>query len=197
MNLSSFWFPLAAAVAALFVVALVVAIVSLARSRVRPSSPEEREDLAHLPLTPFQKRAWWSLAITVAMVTGCVVVIARHGPVAYFDDAGGRTLVIVFVMVAMISHLVVVVPAGLRARSGRGSDERDRSVLASAPMLQAAACLVTTAAWAIALTEGYRGAGIPTGFMALVFWSVFLAQILAHSGGILLGYHLERNHAQG
>ncbi len=198
MNTADLWTPIALLTGTGFVLAGIMLVRSLVKGRLPATSPEERSEIASLPMTGLQKRAWWGLGIGLAMVAACVLVIARAGPVTYFDDGDLRLIVLAFIMVTLATHLVVLVPTGL-SRGGRPTlDERDRMVLARAPHVQAAAGLITVAAWSIALTESYRGEpGIPTGFMSLIFWSVFVAQIVAHSGGVLLGYWLARHHGEG
>lgn len=198
MEDSGFWFPIAIMVGVLFVLAVVLLVRGLAKSRIVAASPEERTEMASLPMTPLQKRAWFGLSVGLVMTAAAVVVIARAGPLVYFDDGDLRLVVLAFIMTVMVSHLVVLVPTGIGKRARHSLDERDRMVLARAPQIQTAAGLVTVAAWMIALTETYRGeVGIPTGFMYLIFWSVFVAQTVAHSAGILLGYWLARHHAEG
>jgi hypothetical protein len=195
MEWSQVWFPVAILVGVGLIVAMFLFVRTLLTTRIPATSPEEREELAHLPMTPLQKRAWVGLLIGLAMTTAIVVVIARVGPVAYFDDDDLRLVVLGLLMTTLASYLVVVVPTGLTAVSKGAPDERDERVLAIAPHIQVAAILVTVASWSAVLTEVYRGEGIPTGFMYLLFWSVFLAYMLAHSAGILFGYWFARDHA--
>ena len=54
------WAPIAVLVAVGFVVMAVVAIKWLRDQRVVPSSPEEEDEMAHLPLTTLQRREWRS-----------------------------------------------------------------------------------------------------------------------------------------
>jgi hypothetical protein len=187
------WFPIALLVAALFVVATVLFARNLARHRVPATSPEERAEMASLPMTALQKRAWIGLLVGLAMVAGIVITIGRVGPVAYFEDDQLRTVVLLFMGGTLISYLYVLMPTALKDAARGGLDERDKRILAVAPHIQAAAGLITFITWSVFLTETYRGEGIPTGFMYLIFWSMFIAHMLAHSAGILFGYWFARD----
>jgi len=192
------WSPIAVTVTVLFLVSIVMLARNLKASRVVPATPEERAEFASLPMTPLQKRAWWGLAVGLAMALAATAVISIDGPVAYFDDDNLRLIVLAFIFGALASYLFVVVPVGLRERSRRELDERDQKVLTFAPNAQSVASLITVAGWSFALTELYRGTdGIPTGFMYLIFWTVFVVQAIAYSAGILLGYWFARSHGQG
>jgi hypothetical protein len=189
------WAPIAILVAVGFVVMAVVAIKWLRDQRVIPSSPEEEEDMAHLPMTTLQRRAWWALAFGLALDIAIVVLIARVGVVAYSNDDSLRSVVVVLVFLSLAVYLGMLLPTALQV--GRsGVDERDQKVLTTAPSVQAGAMMITTVAWTIYLTEEFRGIGIPTEYMYPLAGSVFLVFMLAHSVGILIGYWLSRRHAQ-
>lgn len=194
MDTPGFWAPVAIIVGALFVLTAVLLVRNLIRHRTPATSPEELADMASLPMTPLQKRAWWGLALGLAMTTAIVSVIAWYGPTVYFEDDDLRLVVIALIFGVLAGYLYVIVPM---ARTG-GLDERDRRIMTIAPQVQAAAGLVTVAGWSVALTESFRGQdGIPTDYMYLLFWSLFVAHMLAHSAGILFGYWFARDHAQG
>jgi Na+/melibiose symporter-like transporter len=192
MALGIIWFPIAILVGVLFVVATVLFARNLARHRVPATSPEERAEMASLPMTALQKRAWVGLLVGLGMVAGIVVTITRVGLVAYFEDDDLRTVVLLFMLGALLSYLYVLVPTAMKGAAEGGLDERDKRILAAAPHIQAAAGLITFVAWSVFLTETYRGEGIPTGFMSL-----FIAYMLAHSVGILFGYWFARDHGEG
>jgi hypothetical protein len=171
------WAPIAILVAVGFVVMAVVAIKWLRDQRVIPSSPEEEEDMAHLPMTTLQRRAWWALAFGLS------------------NDDSLRSVVVVLVFLSLAVYLGMLLPTALQV--GRsGVDERDQKVLTTAPSVQAGAMMITTVAWTIYLTEEFRGIGIPTEYRYPLAGSVFLVFMLAHSVGILIGYWLSRRHAQ-
>jgi hypothetical protein len=198
MGASSIWSPIAVIVTVLFLASIVVFVRNLRKYRVAPASPEERAELASLPMTPLQKRAWWGLIVGLAMALAIVGVISIDGPVAYFDNDDLRLIVLVFIFGALASYLFVIVPLGWQEARHGSLDERDRKILMVAPNAQSVASLLTVVAWSIALTEAYRGEpGIPTGFMYLISWSVFVVQAIAYPAGVLLGYWFARSHGQG
>jgi hypothetical protein len=159
-------------------------------------SPEEAEELAHLPMTSLQRRAWWAFGLGLALAAAIVALIAPNGVVEYSNDDSLRITVVLLVLASIAVYLVMLVPTALRF--GRdGVDERDLKVMALAPTFQAGAMLVTVVAWTIYLTEEFRGVGIPTEYMYPLFGTVFLVFMLAHSAGILISYGFSRRHAQG
>ena len=200
MNASTPWWS---GVGLLSVVGLAVVAVTLFVSRLRAGrkglSQQALAELGKLPMTPLQKRAWWALIIGLGLTVAVAVLIADVGPVAYFDDDDLRIVVLLLEGGVLASFLFVIVPVGLHAATrGAKLDERDQRILSVAPHAQAVAVLITLVAWSIALTEIYRGeGGIPRGFMYLMASSVFLAYLLAHSAGILMGYWFARHDAEG
>ena len=198
MELSNLWFPIAILVTALLVVATVLAVRRLMQHRVPATSPEERAEMSALPMTSLQKRAWIALLLGLGLATAIVITIARVGPTAYFDDDDLRIVVLFFIFGMLASFLYVLVPTALKEGGRDALDERDKRILSIAPHAQAAACLMTVAAWTTVLTEAFRGeSGIPTGFMHLMFWSVFIVYMLSHSIGILFGYWFAKDHGEG
>jgi hypothetical protein len=68
-------------------------------------------------------------------------------------------------------------------------DERDRTILASAPAGQAPAMMVTMAAWMIFLIETFHASHfIPSVFLYLIFWSLLMVSILALLAGVVISY---------
>jgi len=189
------WSPIAVAVVVGLLVAIVLGVRWLRGQKVVPSSPEEAEEIAHLPMTSLQRRAWWALSLGLALAAAIVTVVATNGVVAYSSDDSLRTIVTVLFMASLGVYLVLLIPTAMRSMSG-GDDERDQRVMATAPTFQAGAMMVTVVAWSIYLTEAFRDIGIPTEYMYPMFGSVFLVYMLAHSAGILIGYAFGRRHAQ-
>lgn len=192
----SLWGPVAVLVALGIVVVVVLAVMWLRDHRVVPSSPEEAEEMAHLPMTSLQRRAWLAFSIQLAVATAIVVLVARVGVVEYSADDSLRSIVLVLVFMSLGVYLGMLVPAALRAARG-DADERDEKVMANASSIQVGAMMITVFAWTIYLTEAFRGVGIPTEYMYPLSGSVFLVFMLAHSAGILVGYWFARRHAQG
>lgn len=196
MFAQTLWVPITAVVALGFVVVAVIAVKWLGDHRIVPSSPEEAEEMAHLPMTSLQRRAWWAFSIQLALGIAIVVLVARVGVVEYSADDSLRSVVLVLAFLSVGVYLGMLMPAALRAARG-DADERDEKVMANASSIQAGAMLVTVFAWAIYLTEVFRGIGIPTEYMYPLSGSVFLVFMLAHSAGILISYWFSHRHAQG
>lgn len=195
MSDQGFWAPIAILVGVGFVVVAVIAVKWLRDQRIEPSSPEEADEMAHLPMTPLQRRAWWAFSIGFVLAVAIFALMAINGIEEYSADDTLRTIVTVLILVSLGVYVGMLVPTALRA--GRAdADERDLRVMATAPSIQAGAMLVTVFAWTIYLTERFRGEGIPTEYMYPLSWSVFLVFMLSHSAGILIGYWLSRRHAQ-
>ncbi|RKY19711.1 MAG: hypothetical protein DRQ55_10000 [Planctomycetota bacterium] len=195
MGLTDRWSIVAVSVAALFVLAVGLVAHRIIRGRGAPVSPEERAELAQLAMTPLQKRAWTGLLVGLAMILACVAVVANAGTKTYSADGDLRLLVVGFVFVAMLAWQRVLSLS--RSTSGAVLDERDRRVLLFAPHVQTAAVLITVSFWCVALTESFRGEGIPTDYMYLLFWSVFLTLTVSFSAGILIGYRWIGTHGEG
>ena len=68
-------------------------------------------------------------------------------------------------------------------------DERDKLIMGRSPKVQLLAVFITLFVWTFSLTEFYRDEGqIPVSFPLLVFYSLFIVNVLAQSVGILIGY---------
>lgn len=190
------WGPIALLVIIGLLGVVIVAIWWFRSRRFVASTPEEAEEIAHLPMTSLQRRAWWAFGLGLAIVIAIVAVVAPDGVVEYSNNDSSRTIVVVLALVFLVVYLVMLVPTALRA--GRGAtDERDLRVMATAPSIQAGAMLVTVMAWTLYLTEEFRDVGVPTEYMYPIFGSVFLVYMLSHAAGILIGYWLSRGYAQG
>ena len=196
MLAQSLWGPIAALVALGFVVVAVIAVKWLRDHRIVPSSPDEAEEMAHLPMTSLQRRAWWAFSVQLALAIAIVVLVGRVGVVEYSADDSLRSVVLVLVVLSLGVYLGMLLPAVLRATRG-DADERDEKVMANASSIQAGAIMVAVVSWTIYLTEAFRGVGIPTEYMYPLSGSVFLVFMLAHPAGILFGYWISRRHAQG
>lgn len=155
--------------------------------------------LGDVPPTPLQKRAWWALAFGVVWCGALVVITTRTDPSAMMENRSERLL---FTAVLVGGLLVYVMGLALLKRGNRGGtvvlDERDRTILARVGGIQSGFMLASLAVWAIALTEVYWDEGsIPVAYANLIFWSTFVVYFVSHSLGILLGYALGGDDAQG
>ena len=69
--------------------------------------------------------------------------------------------------------------------------ERDRAILARAPLAQSTGLILVLAIWMISLGQMFHAEGVvPMVYIYLIFGSVILTSLIAQSVGILLGYWL-------
>jgi hypothetical protein len=177
------------------VLGLVLAIRLWPRNRQR--SADERAEMDSAPLAPLQKRAWWGLAIGTLTLVAITTILMRTGAQAYWEDDALRTKVVAIFLGGLFAYVVVLLTL-VKSELGGGIDERDREILSRAPVAQSAAMLIALAAWCVSLQELYRGQeGIPRVFLYLIFGSIVLVNIAAHSAGILLGYWFRARHGEG
>jgi len=176
-------FPIIAiVVAGLFVVALVRVVQTLRADRP-PAGSEP------VPATSLERAALWGALAVVAVVGAAAWLLMTNGPETVMNDDGLRLQFTAIVLsgVALFGVLAVWVPSTLMRRASL--DERDRAVLARAPMFQGGLMLLTVAAWTIGLQETFRGTpGVPVTYLQLLFWSCLAANMLAWPLGILAGY---------
>jgi len=153
----------------------------------RAPGPALDEDL---PATPLQRLARRSLGLGLALGAAAAALVVALGPERLFAETPFRLGFTALVLAVLGVLAFLSVRAWTWARREDGTlDERDRGILGSAHSVQAAAMLVTLAAWMIGLQETYREAGaIPVAWLMLVFWSCVVANVLALPLGILLGY---------
>ena len=138
-------------------------------------------------MAPLQKRAWYGLVIGVVMAIAIIVVfITKGGVTAYTEDPGMRAILAALFVGGLVAYLIVM---NLTLRKPGQVDERDRLIMGRAPVVQLWAVFISLAVWSITLTEIYWDEGqIPVIFPYLVFMSLFIANVLAQSLGILIGY---------
>ena len=202
MPATSLWNALALGLPAVLLALVALLLLGSAlrrRSRNARLTAEERRALGRLPLTPLQRRAWWGLAVGVALATLAGAVIWQRGPASFSEDDALRAFVLgVVVVVGLADILLLRVP---RLRTGKGAmvlDERDERVLHRAPTVQSRIVLLSLIAWSIGLTEAYAEEGaIPIGYTYLLLMSTLIVHVVAYSAGILVGYWMVQNDAQG
>jgi len=140
-----------------------------------------------LPMTPLQKRAWWSLGIGVVLTVAILAIFLIRGLSAYDEDPSMRLLVLILFVGTLLTSLFLDSPG-----SGRGLallDERDQLTLRHAPRVQSVAMIITLGIWTAVLTKFYHGEGaVPMIFLYMMLFSVLIVNALAFSTGILLGY---------
>jgi len=173
------------------IAAIVAALVGLTlltwlpRPRVPPLEPG-----TELPDTPLQRLARWSLVLGVVPALAAGGMVVRYGSQAIYEDDGLRAVFTLCLLVIVVIFLVTTVRLkSWVARMDATLDERDRAILDRAPALQPAAMLLILAAWMIGLVERFHGVGaVPLFYLYLVFWSCWVAMLLALPLGILIGY---------
>ncbi|MGD8330340.1 MAG: hypothetical protein PVJ49_12980 [Acidobacteriota bacterium] len=176
----------------------IAGLVLLVRSW--PASPqlsaEERADMAGAPMPPLQKRAWVGLSIAVITTAVVTYLVASNGAAEYWVNDQLRLTVMMIFIGGLIAWAIV--PATLMLGEGerKNVDERDRAILARAPMFQQVAILLALAAWLISLTQRFHDEGaVPVVYLYLLFGSIILVNMMAQSLGVLLGYWLKVGNA--
>jgi hypothetical protein len=187
--------PLLGTVVALAIVGLALLIRSWPRHG--ELSSEERAEMAQAPMPPLQRRGWWGLLIGGLTFGVITTILSTQGAVAYWNDDGLRLVVVGIFIGGLLAHVLVT---GLPAlsRGGAALDERDRAILARAPMAQTTVVLLALAAWLITLGERFHDEGaVPMVYLYLIFGSVVLLIFIGQSLGILMGYWLGAGDGQG
>jgi hypothetical protein len=71
---------------------LAVLFFSIRKSLQSQIIHDEEGGRIRLPMTPLQKRAWWSFGIGLVMFASILVVLLLKGPLGIFEDDGLRLL---------------------------------------------------------------------------------------------------------
>jgi hypothetical protein len=157
----------------------------------RPSGDGSAEWTAPLPQTPLQRAAWRGLVLGVLVTLALVAVLALTGPDGFAADGRVRGAVYGLLIIGAIP--VLRLSRAARPGSTGYADERDRAILARAPVAQVPAMIAVLAAWTVILTERYWTTGeVPVVFLALILWSCVFVAIVALPLGILMGYREAR-----
>jgi len=136
-------------------------------------------------MAPLQKRALYGLAFGVVWAVAIIVVFIVKGGVSTFSEDQGFRLIIDGLWVGGLIFYGILM---LTLRKQSQVDERDRLILARAPVVQLWAVIFSLVIWTIVLTESYWDQGIPPIFMYLVIISTLTVSAVAQSIGILIGY---------
>jgi hypothetical protein len=163
-------------------------VLTFSARAARPRVPPLPSDV-DLPTTPLQRLARRGLVAGAVLAMGAGGLFMAYGPERLDREDGPRLLFTALLLAIAVVFLAVTVQ--LKAWSGRSDgtlDERDRAILDRAPAWQARAMLVTLAIWMIGLAEHFHGAGVPVFYLYLIFWSVWVVDLLALPVGILVGY---------
>jgi hypothetical protein len=137
-------------------------------------------------MAPLQKRALYSLGIGITLAIVLIIVVILKDINTFDEDLGFRVIVYVLWVGVPLSYLIVV---NLTLRKPGQIDERDKLIMAKAPMVQYLAILFSLAAWTIALTEAFSDQGhVPVIYLTLIMISTLIISTIAQSAGILIGY---------
>lgn len=188
--------PLLASVLGLGIVAVVLLI------RTWPEKPElsaeERAEMKDAPMPALQRRAWWGLAIGLGSFLLAAYLLTTRGVMTYWEDDGFRMTVLVVFLAGLLGSVGVTNLPLLRLRALGDLDERDRAVLARAPIAQMALGLLGLAAWLVALGQKFHAEGaVPMVYLYILFGSIVLLTMIGQSIGIILGYHFGARNAEG
>ncbi|MFC1952133.1 hypothetical protein ACFLV8_00660 [Chloroflexota bacterium] len=137
-------------------------------------------------MAPLQKRALYSLGIGVVLAIALIIIVVLKDITTFDEDLGFRLIVYALWIGVPLSYLIVV---GLTLRKPGQIDERDKLIMAKAPMVQYLAILFSLVAWTIALTEAFSDQGqVPVIYLTLIMISTLIISTIAQSAGILIGY---------
>ncbi|MFC1910710.1 hypothetical protein ACFLUQ_02105 [Chloroflexota bacterium] len=137
-------------------------------------------------MAPLQKRALYSLGIGITLAIVLIIIVILKDINTFDEDLGFRMIVYALWIGVPLSYLIVV---NLTLRKPGQIDERDKLIMAKAPMVQYLAILFSLAAWTIALTEAFSDQGhVPVIYLTLIMISTLIISTIAQSAGILIGY---------
>jgi hypothetical protein len=143
-------------------------------------------------MAPLQKRAFYGLIFGIAWaITIVAVFILKGGAVAFDADQGFRLIMDGIWIGGLVVYLVLFYPI---LRKPDLVDERDKLIYDRSPRMQWLAIIFTLAAWVIGLSEAFRGQGVPTIFLYVMFFTILCVSAVAQCIGILAGYwRMNRN----
>jgi hypothetical protein len=143
-------------------------------------------------VAPLQKRALYGLVFGIAWAMAIVTVfILKGGATAFDTDQAFRLIMDCIWVGGLIVYLVLFHPI---LRKPSLVDERDKLIYDRSPRIQWLAVIFTLVAWVIGLSEGFRGQGVPTVFLYVMFFTILCVSAIAQCTGILVGYwRMDRN----
>jgi hypothetical protein len=168
----------------------IVGVALLIRSWPRPRMTErERREMAETPMPQLKKRAWLGLGIGLATLLITTVLVADRGATVYWEDDSFRLLVVLIFIGGLVAHALSTGLLVYRDERSGGIDERDRAIMARAPLVQSTAVLLALAGWLIWLGQRFHEAGaVPMVYLYLLFGFIILVMMIAQSLGVLLFY---------
>ncbi len=143
-------------------------------------------------MAPLQKRAVYGLIFGILWAIAIVAVFILEGGATAFDADQAFRLIMDGIWVGGLAmYLVLFYPI---LRKPNLVDERDRLIYDRSPRIQWLAVILALVAWVIGLTEGFRGQGVPTIFLYVMFFTILCVSAIAQCIGILIGYwRMNRN----
>ena len=143
-------------------------------------------------MAPLQKRALYGLIFGIAWAIAIVAVFILEGGATAFDaDQAFRLMMDGIWVGGLAMYLVLFYPI---LRKPNLVDERDKLIYDRSPRIQWLAVILALVAWVIGLTEGFRGQGVPTIFLYVMFFTILCVSAIAQCIGILVGYwRMDRN----
>lgn len=188
--------PMLGSVVALAVVA--VALLVRAWPRRPELTAEERQEMADAPMPPLKKRALLGLAIGLSTTVIVIWLVATNGAAEYWENDDLRLQVVIIFVVGLVAQTLAPALLALRDEMKGGVDERDRAILARAPIVQSTAVLLALAAWMVSLGQRFHDQGaVPMVYLYLIFGSVILVMMSAQWLGVLLFYWIGTGNAEG
>ncbi len=143
-------------------------------------------------MAPLQKRAFYGLIFGIAWVIAMVAVFILKGGANAFDEDQSFRLIMDSIWVGgLIVYLALFYTI---LRKSKLVDERDKLIYDRSPRTQWLAVIFALVAWIIGLSERFRGQGVPTVYLYLMFFTILSVSSIAGSIGILVGYwRMNRN----
>ncbi len=143
-------------------------------------------------MAPLQKRAFYGLIFGILWAIAIVAVFVLEGGATAFDaDQAFRLMMDGIWVGGLAMYLVLFYPI---LRKPNLVDERDKLIYDRSPRIQWLAVILALIAWVIGLTEGFRGQGVPTIFLYVMFFTILCVSAIAQCIGILVGYwRMNRN----
>ena len=143
-------------------------------------------------MAPLQRRAFCGLIFGIAWAIAIIAVFFLKGGANAFDTDQTFRLIMDGIWVGgLIVYLVLFYPI---LRKPNLVDERDKLIYDRSPRMQWLAVIFTLVVWVIGLTEAFRGQGVPTVFLYVMFFTILCVSAIAQCIGILVGYwRMNRN----
>ena len=143
-------------------------------------------------MAPLQKRAVYGLIFGILWAIAIVAVFILEGGATAFDaDQAFRLMMDGIWVGGLAMYLVLFYPI---LRKPNLVDERDKLIYDRSPRIQWLAVILALVAWVIGLSEAFRGQGVPTIFLYVMFFTILCVSAIAQCIGILVGYwRMDRN----